>query len=106
MSLITFRSPTQGSVIMFGNDAQQLLAALNLPEAGEIMTAQLPELITRLQKVIAVDKRANPVIWPEDLNAEEDMNAPVVVRLSQRAVPMLQLMERCLSATETIRWPA
>lgn len=106
MSLITFRTPTQGSVIMFGNDAKQLLAALNLPESGEIMTTELPALITRLQQVIAVDKNANPVIWPEDLNAEEDMNAPVVIRLSQRAVPMLQLMERCLSATETIRWPA
>ena len=91
---------------MFGNDAKQLLAALDLPDAGEIMTAQLPALITRLQQIIYVDKNANPVIWPEDLDAEADMDAPVVIRLSQRAVPMLQLMERCLSATETIRWPA
>ena len=106
MSLITFRSPTQGSVIMFGQDAQQLLAALDLPEAGEIMTAQLPALIRRLQQVIAVDKHTNPVIWPEDLNVDDDKEAPVVIRLSQRAVPMLQLMERCLAATETIRWPA
>ncbi len=106
MSLITFRSPTQGSVIMFGEDAKQLLAALDLPESGEIMTAQLPAMITRLQQVIAIDKNANPVIWPEDLNVEEEMNAPVVIRLSQRAVPMLQLLERCLSATETVRWSA
>ena len=106
MALITFRSPTQGSVIMFGKDAKQLLTALDLPESGEIMTAELPELIKRLQQVISVDKSANPVVWPEDLNAEEDKDAPVVIHLSQRAVPMLQLMERCLSATETIRWPA
>lgn len=91
---------------MFGDDAKQLLAALGLPESGEIMTAELPAMITRLQQVIATDKNANPVIWPEDLNAEEAQDAPVVIRLSQRAVPMLQLMERCLSATETIRWPA
>lgn len=91
---------------MFGDDAKQLLTALNLPESGEIMTAQLPALMARLQQVIAADKSANPIIWPEDLNAEEDKDAPVVVQLSQRAAPMLQLMERCLSATETIRWPA
>ena len=91
---------------MFGKDAKQLLMALDLPEAGEIMTAELPALIKRLQQVISVDKSANPVVWPEDLNAEEDKDAPVVIHLSQRAVPMLQLMERCLSATETIRWPA
>jgi hypothetical protein len=106
MALMTFRSPTQGSVIMFGDHAKQLLAALDLPESGEIMTAQLPALMARLQQVIAADKSANPIIWPEDLNAEEDKDAPVVVQLSQRAAPMLQLMERCLSATETIRWPA
>ena len=106
MALLTFRSPTQGSVIMCGNDAKQLLAALNLPHSGEIGTAQLPALITRLQDIISVDKATNPVIWPEDLNSEEDQDAPVVIRLSQRAVPLLQLMERCLSATETIRWPA
>lgn len=91
---------------MFGDDAKQLLTALNLPESGEIMTAQLPALIQRLQQIIAVDKSANPVVWPEDLNTEVEQEAPVVIHLSQRAVPMLQLMQRCLSATETIRWPA
>lgn len=91
---------------MFGNDAKQLLAALDLPETGEIMSAQLPALITRLQKLVETDKTANPVVWPEDLNADEDLNAPVVIRFSQRAVPMLQLMERCHAMTETIRWPA
>ena len=91
---------------MFGDDAKQLLTALNLPASGEMMTAQLPTMITRLQQIIEIDKRANPVIWPEDLNAEEDNEAPAVIHLSQRAVPMLKLMERCLSATETIRWPA
>lgn len=106
MALTTFRSPTQGSVIMFGKDAKQLLTALDLPESGEITTAELPALIKRLRQVISVDKSANPIVWPEDLNAEEDKDAPVVIHLSQRAVPMLKLMERCLSATETIRWPA
>ena len=38
MSLITFRSPTQGSVIMFGEHARQLLSALNLPANWPIVT--------------------------------------------------------------------
>ena len=106
MSLITFRAPTQGSVIMFSNDAAQLLAALHLPEDGEITQAELPGLITQLEQLIKVDKRANPVIWPEDLESENDQNAPLQIHLSQRAVPLLQLMKRCETATETIRWPA
>ena len=90
---------------MFGDDAKQLLMALDLPESGEIMTAQLPAMINRLQNVIANDKNVNPIIWPDE-STQEDQDAPVVIRLSQRAAPLLQLMERCRSATETIRWPA
>ena len=52
------------------------------------------------------DKTVNPIVWPEEQDADIDKEAPVVIRFSQRAAPMLQLMERCLAATETIRWPA
>ena len=106
MSLITFRSPTQGSVIMFGNDAEQLRLALDLPESGEITTAQLPALIARLQAAMDADKTVNPIVWSEEQDADLDKEAPVVIRFSQRAAPILQLMERCLAATETIRWAA
>ena len=104
MSLIKFQSPTQGSVIMFGEDAQTLLNTLSLPSHGEMATAELPGYLETLKTAIEADKAANPVIWPEDLNVEEDENAPVIVRFSQRATPMVQLMERCISATETISW--
>ena len=104
MSLIKFHSPTQGSVIMFGQDAQILLDTLGLANKGEITTAQLPAYLERLKTAIEADKASNPVIWPEDLDADEDLNAPVIERFSQRAIPMVQLMERCISATETISW--
>jgi hypothetical protein len=104
MSLIKFHSPTQGSVIMFGENAQTLLDTLGLSNKGEMSTAQLPAYLERLKTAIEADKVTNPVIWPEELNAEEDMNAPVIVRFSQRAAPMVQLMTRCISATEPISW--
>ena len=104
MSLIKFQSPTQGSVIMFGDDANTLLTTLSLPKHGEMAAAQLPNYLERLNVAIAADKAANPVIWPELLQTEEEKNEPVVVRFSQRAAPMVQLMERCISATETISW--
>lgn len=104
MSLVKFQSPTQGSVIMFGENAQTLLETLDLPIQGEMTTAQLPAYMARLTAAIEADKASNPVIWPEDLNTEEDENAPVLIRFSQRAAPMVQLMERCISATEPISW--
>ena len=106
MNLVTFRSPTQGSVIMFGDNAKQLLETLGLAEAGEISTAELPAMIARLKTAMNADKVHNPIVWPEDQDDELNKEAPVVVRFSQRASPMLQLMERCMAATETIRWPA
>ncbi len=104
MSLIKFQSPTQGSVIMFGDDASTLLAVLDLPDHGEMTTAQLPGYLARLKTAIDADKAANPVIWPELLLTEEEKNEPVIVRFSQRASPMIQLIERCISGTETISW--
>ena len=104
MSLITFRSSTQGSVIMFGEDAQTLLNALKLPAHGEMAIAQLPGYLKRLQTAIDTDKAANPVIWPELLLTDDEKNEPVIVRFSQRATPMVQLIERCISATEPIHW--
>lgn len=104
MSLLKFQSPTQGSVIMFGEDAQTLLNTLNLPSHGEMSIAQLPEYLKRLQAAIDTDKSANPVIWPELLQTEDEKDEPVIVRFSQRATPMVQLIERCISATEPIHW--
>lgn len=89
---------------MFGQDANILLTTLGLPTHGEMSIADLPAYLERLKTAVNSDKTANPVIWPEELNAEEDLNAPVVVRFSQRAVPMMQLMIRCISATEPISW--
>jgi len=104
MSLIKFHSPTQGSVIMFGQDAQTLLNHLGLAPKGEMTIAQLPAYLERLKSAIETDKVANPLIWPELLQTEEEKNEPVIVRFSQRATPMVQLMERCISATEPISW--
>lgn len=104
MSLVTFRSPTQGSVIMFGNDAQTLLTALNLPTQGEISSAELPAYQHCLQAAIDRDKAQNPIVWPEAAEDSFEPEAPLIVRFSQRVAPFMQLIERCIAATETIRW--
>ena len=104
MSLVRFQSPTQGSVIMFGQDAQTLLDTLGLPVHGEMTAGQLPDLLQRLKTAIDADKAANPVIWPEDLDVPEDMDAPIIVHFAQRAAAMVSLMERCIKSGETILW--
>lgn len=102
--LITFRTNNQGSVIMFAHDAQKMMALLGLPGNGSIAPTQLPELMRQLKEAMAADKSQNPIVWPEASDNEEDKDIPPVVQFSQRAAPMLQLMERCLKTGETIRW--
>lgn len=104
MSLIKFQSPTQGSVIMFAGNAQHLLDTLGLPERGEITAEQLPRLISLLQEAIHNDQSQNPIIWPDKSDQDIDTEAPALIHFSQRASPMLHLMERCLASSETIQW--
>lgn len=91
---------------MFEQNAQQLLAALKLPAIGEMTSAELPKLIQQLKAAAIVDKTHNPIVWPEENNPDVDPDAPATIHFSQRVAPVLQLMERCLAATESIRWPA
>ena len=103
MSLITFRSKNQGSVIMFPADAMKLLALLDLPETGTLLPDELSALMPRLATAIQTDQAQNPVIWPED-DSEHNEEPPQVIHFAQRAAPVMQLMARCLKASETIRW--
>jgi hypothetical protein len=85
MSLITFRSKNQGSVIMFPADAMKLLALLDLPGTGTLLPDQLSALMAQL-------------------GSEHHEEPPQVIHFAQRATPVLQLMARCLKASETIHW--
>lgn len=104
MSLITFRSKNQGSVIMFPADAMKLLALLDLPGTGTLLPDQLSALMARLATAIKTDQAQNPVIWPEEDGSEHHEEPPHVIHFAQRATPVLQLMARCLQASETIHW--
>ena len=105
--MITFKSDAAGNVIMFDDVAKQLLEIMGKsPEKQGIVTVeQLPDAIARLKRA-ATDAKA-PKKTDED-EAKLDQ-APAggerrFVTLAQRAVPLIELLERSLKAKKPVVW--
>lgn len=110
--LITFKSDADGDVIMFGAVGQTMLEALGKdPEdlRGIVTVEQLPDAILRLRAAIVHDKSAQaPEL--EDEAAEEarrDAGLPrpdPIVHFSQRAAPLLSMLEHAERAGVAVLW--
>ena len=103
--LIIFKSPASGDVIMFEQNGKDMLGVLGKDPAdpkGIITVAQLPAAISALQDAIAADKARQP----EKGEAEEAESRPSGrgVSFFQRAVPLLELLERSLQDKQPVTW--
>lgn len=103
--LITFKSPAGGDVSMFENNAKELLGILGKnpdDRQGAVTAEQLPGAIDALMSAIAADK-ASPARPPS-----EDDEAPDLpdggVSLVQRALPLLELLQRSLKDKVAVTW--
>lgn len=103
--LITFKSPACGDVIMHGDDGKQLLRLLGKdPDAamGVVTVDQLPDAIAVLKRAVAEDKASRKA--QPDAAGHVDMRGPAKVRLAQRALPLIELLERSLAEKATVTW--
>lgn len=104
--LIIFKSPASGDVIMFGKNGKEMLEVLgkDKEDAKGIFTVeQLPAAIDTLKAAIAADKarQANK----EDDEDEQDVKpGGGGVSFFQRAVPLLELLERSLKDKVPVTW--
>jgi hypothetical protein len=103
--LITFKSPAGGDVSMFENNAKVLLGILGKSpddHQGAVTADQLPGAIDALLSAIAADK-ANPAQPPSD--DDEAPNLPDGgINLVQRALPLLELLQRSLKEKVAVTW--
>lgn len=110
--MITFKSTACNDVLMFDTAAKDFLRCIGKApdEATGIITAeQLPAAIDRVRAAIAADK-AQPhaaaanagkeAASADDEHDEHDEH----VGFGQRAVPMLELMERALAEGASVVW--
>ena len=106
--IVTFKSQASGDVIMFGDVAQRMMEIMGKEATakGIVTVEQLPEAIARLRAAIAADKaeHANAVNpdWPQ--HEQEIYGKGIAVSLTQRAAPLLELLEWSLKKNKPVVW--
>ncbi|WP_374479063.1 DUF1840 domain-containing protein [Zoogloea sp.] len=104
--LIIFKSPASGDVIMFGKNGKEMLEVLgkDKDDAKGIFTVeQLPAAIDTLKAAIAADK-ARQADKGDDEDDQDAKPGGGGVSFFQRAVPLLELLERSLKDKEPVTW--
>lgn len=109
--LITFSSDESADIIMFGDMAKKLLTIIGKDgddRQGIVTVEQLPQAIASLNEAIETDRlRQRQMQDIADNDANENgtptgVNAPV--GLSQRAWPLLDMLERAKRAGIPVIW--
>ena len=110
--IVVFQSPASGDVIMFGDVAQRMMKIMgkDLTDKGIVTVEQLPQAIARLKAAIEEDKQQRAGIKEDDLPQSESVgsgnanSSRPFVTLTQRAVPLLELLEWSLKKKKPVVW--
>ena len=100
--MITFQSDASGDVMMFDDAAHRMMEIMgkDVSKRGVITVEQMPECIARLKAAIAEDRaKANPAG-----DEAEETGVAARVSLAQRALPLLELLERSLAREKQVLW--
>jgi hypothetical protein len=105
--IITFKSPAAGDVIMFGDIARRMIELMgkDVTDKGIVTVEQLPDALARLRAAVAADK-ASRAGRNEDEDDERGngRNAAPPVSLTQRATPLIELLEWSLKRQKPVTW--
>lgn len=104
--IITFKSRAAGDVIQFGDVAKRLLGIMGKdPQSttGVITVEQLPDALARLKAAVAAE-RAELGGQARAQDDDDSQGKPRPITLSQRAVPLIELMEFALRDKEPVTW--
>jgi len=102
--IVTFKSPAAGDVIMFSDAAKRMMQIMgkDVTDKGIITVEQLPDAIARLNAAVATDKAQRAGVADDDQAA--DSSKSTFVTLSQRAVPLLELLQWSLKKNKPVVW--
>jgi hypothetical protein len=108
--LVIFKSPASGDVIMFGEVGKKMLEIMGKDKndaKGIITLTQLPDAIARLRAAVDADKQAHQAQLNQEDLAEEDIALSTklpAVSLTQRAIPLLELLNYSLKEEVPVTW--
>ena len=104
--IVTFQSPASGDVIMFGDIAYKLMGLMgkDAEPKGILTVEQLPHAIARLRAAISADKAERAA---RDVSEEAQDAVPggnMAITLTQRATPLLELLEWAQRKQKPVVW--
>lgn len=105
--LIIFKSPASGDVIMFEKNGKEMLSVLGKDPAdakGIVTVEQLPGAIAAVRAAIDADKTRLAESVPATEDDGDAKPAGGGVSFFQRAVPLLELLERSLKDKVPVTW--
>lgn len=109
--LVTFRTKAYANITMFGDVAKQLLELMGhsgtVPSA--IKAKDVPTALARLEAAIRERKAADAADAMKGAAGategdRDDYDAPRKVTLSQRAVPLLELLRAATAKDADVMW--
>jgi hypothetical protein len=97
--LVTFTTNAYADITMFGNVALALLKMMghSATVPGAILAADVPAALNRLTAAIEAGKASSPVV--EDKDADEP-----VVSMTNRALPLINLLAAAAKADSDVMW--
>jgi hypothetical protein len=107
--IVTFKSAASADVIYFGDVAERLMTLMgkDASEKGIVTVEQLPDAIAQLKAAIAADREAHrQQVLDEEQKTETGTNGGTRPRVSltQRAVPLLAMLEEALEEKRPVVW--
>ena len=107
--LFKFKSQAASDLIMLEADARKLLQIMlgDDPAKGIVLAQDIPRCIAALQEAVLQDDAARKRQSEKSGDTHNDETDGVVldtVRLSQRATPMLKLLERSRAEASDVVW--
>jgi len=106
--IITFRSAASGDVIMFGDVAKRMMELMgkNVTGQGIVTIEQLPDALARLSAAVTADKasRVDNNDDEPDQQSGSGRNAGPAISLTQRATPLIELLEWSLKKKKPVTW--
>ena len=105
--LIVFKSQASGDVMMFRKNARDILRIIgkdvDAPQ-GVVTVEQLPEAISRLQAAVDEDKRQRANRDSGEPDPVDASTGQPVIHLSQRALPLIELLQYALDDDKPVTW--
>lgn len=107
--IVTFKSAASADVIYFGDVAKRMMELMGKSpsDKGIVTVEQLPEAIRLLKAAIAEDQERHRQHVLDDepgTEAAEGGGSRPFVSLTQRALPLLAMMEESLGEKKPLVW--